>query len=76
MHPDISPNTPVDKQPVIGLIGMGAMGRMYARHLSAAGWKRFVVALHHIFPLNRPRRIHVCDQPSNYLTLKHEYDGE
>ncbi|KAJ7882830.1 prephenate dehydrogenase [Mycena leptocephala] len=37
---DVSPASPADAQPTIGLIGMGAMGRMYAQHLSQAGWKK------------------------------------
>lgn len=37
-----TPESPPEEQPVIGLIGMGEMGRMYARHLSHAGWKRRV----------------------------------
>jgi hypothetical protein len=37
--PDVTPGAPVDWQPTVGLIGMGAMGRMYARHLSEGGWK-------------------------------------
>jgi hypothetical protein len=36
-----TPESPPESQPVIGLIGMGEMGRMYARHLSAAGWRRY-----------------------------------
>jgi prephenate dehydrogenase (NADP+) len=38
--PDITPDAPVDEQPTIGLIGMGAMGQMYASRLSAAGWTK------------------------------------
>jgi prephenate dehydrogenase (NADP+) len=34
------PTDPVSEQPCIGLIGMGDMGGMYARHLSAAGFKK------------------------------------
>ncbi|KZV98318.1 putative Prephenate dehydrogenase [Exidia glandulosa HHB12029] len=49
-----SPADAADVQPVIGLIGMGEMGRLYARVLAAAGWKR----------------IHVCDLPANYERLK------
>ncbi|KAJ7685487.1 hypothetical protein DFH06DRAFT_44565 [Mycena polygramma] len=56
---DVSPESPVEKQPTIGLIGMGAMGRMYAKYLSKAGWKK----------------IHVCDLPSKYEALKAEYSG-
>ncbi|KAF7295489.1 Prephenate dehydrogenase [Mycena indigotica] len=48
-----------DPQPTIGLIGMGAMGRMYTKYLSQGGWTK----------------IHVCDLPSKYEALKQEYDG-
>lgn len=37
---DVTPQSPIDEQPVIGLIGMGAMGTMYAEHLVNAGWKK------------------------------------
>ncbi|KAF8880643.1 prephenate dehydrogenase [Infundibulicybe gibba] len=57
IRPDITPNAPVSEQPTIGLIGMGAMGRMYARLLSGAGW----------------RKIHVCDLPAKYESLREEY---
>ncbi|KAJ7112434.1 hypothetical protein C8R43DRAFT_1091499 [Mycena crocata] len=56
---DISPTSPVEEQPTIGLIGMGAMGRMYAKYLSKAGWKK----------------IHVCDLPAKFDALKQEYAG-
>lgn len=39
---DITPRSPVERQPVIGLIGMGAMGTMYAKYLARAGWKKCV----------------------------------
>ncbi|EJD37025.1 prephenate dehydrogenase [Auricularia subglabra TFB-10046 SS5] len=54
-----SPNDPVEQHPVIGLIGMGEMGRMYAHRLSAAGW----------------RRIHVCDLPQNAEKLSRDMQG-
>jgi hypothetical protein len=38
--PDVSPDSPIDEQPTIGLIGMGTMGAMYAKYLSEAGWKK------------------------------------
>lgn len=38
----VDPTFPEDKQPTIGLIGMGEMGRMYANALSKAGWKKYV----------------------------------
>ncbi|KAL0577506.1 prephenate dehydrogenase (NADP(+)) [Marasmius crinis-equi] len=53
----VSPNDPVETQPTLGLIGMGAMGKMYANLLSKAGWKK----------------IHVCDLPAKYQALKEEY---
>jgi hypothetical protein len=37
---DTNPTDPVSAQPTIGLIGMGAMGKMYANHLAKAGWKK------------------------------------
>jgi len=40
LRPDVSPDAPISEQPTIGLIGMGAMGRMYAKYLSDAGWKK------------------------------------
>ncbi|KAG9318958.1 prephenate dehydrogenase [Chiua virens] len=54
---DVTPNHPIDQQPTIGLIGMGAMGAMYAKHLSDAGWKK----------------ISVCDLPEKYESLKQSY---
>ena len=41
-EPDVTPAAPADEQPAIGLIGMGAMGGLYARILSEAGWKKCV----------------------------------
>ena len=63
-------------QPVIGLIGMGAMGRMYATLLSDAGWNRSELHSSNLLTLFQPiSRIHVCDLPSKYENLKREYDG-
>ncbi|KAI0039117.1 prephenate dehydrogenase [Auriscalpium vulgare] len=59
IRPDVTPDAPVDEQPTIGLIGMGAMGKLYARNLSAAGWKK----------------IHVCDRVEMYDTLRAFYEG-
>lgn len=42
-----------DDQPAIGLIGMGDMGKMYARRLIQGGWTRFVFPLP---PLDLARR--------------------
>ncbi|KAF8167568.1 prephenate dehydrogenase [Crassisporium funariophilum] len=55
----ITPSCPAEDQPTIGLIGMGAMGRMYAKHLSEAGWKK----------------ICVCDLPEKYDELVESYAG-
>ncbi|KAH9852756.1 Prephenate dehydrogenase [Lenzites betulinus] len=55
----VTPDSPVEEQPAIGLIGMGAMGNMYARYLSMAGWKK----------------IYICDLPSKYESLKTQYEG-
>ncbi|KAG7098366.1 hypothetical protein E1B28_000324 [Marasmius oreades] len=52
-----SPDAPIESQPTIGLIGMGAMGKMYANQFTKAGWKK----------------IHVCDLPTKYESLKQEY---
>ena len=40
VNPNVTPDAPYDEQPAIGLIGMGAMGTMYAKLLSAAGWRK------------------------------------
>lgn len=40
MHYNATPDSPVQDQPVIGIIGMGEMGKMYARILSSAGWAK------------------------------------
>ncbi|KAJ8495495.1 hypothetical protein ONZ45_g12822 [Pleurotus djamor] len=58
MPTTISPSSPKDEQPTIGLIGMGSMGRMYARLLAGAGWKKLVV----------------CDRPDKFDDLKKEYE--
>ncbi|TFY63152.1 hypothetical protein EVJ58_g3403 [Rhodofomes roseus] len=55
---DISPDSPVEEQPAIGVIGMGSMGTMYAKFLYEGGWKK----------------IYVCDQPSKYEALKAKYE--
>ncbi|KAI0037039.1 prephenate dehydrogenase [Vararia minispora EC-137] len=56
---NLTPHSPIDMQPVIGLIGMGAMGRMYAKYLSESGWAR----------------INVCDRAENYEALKATYNA-
>ncbi|WRT63463.1 uncharacterized protein IL334_000368 [Kwoniella shivajii] len=47
------------KQPVVGIIGMGDMGRMYAKRLKAGG-------------INT---IYVCDKPGSYDSLVKEFEG-
>lgn len=42
---------------VVGIIGMGDMGRLYATKLRAGGWKQ----------------INVCDVPSKYAALQEEF---
>ncbi|OWZ56101.1 prephenate dehydrogenase (NADP+) [Cryptococcus neoformans var. grubii Br795] len=46
-------------QPVVGIIGMGDMGRMYAKRLHAGGIKT----------------IYVCDKPDCFDALKEEFKG-
>lgn len=53
MRFNATPDAPAEDQPVIGIIGMGAMGMMYAKILSSAGWAK----------------INVCDRPENYDRL-------
>ncbi|CAD6564189.1 MAG: prephenate dehydrogenase (NADP(+)) [Tremellales sp. Tagirdzhanova-0007] len=49
----------LDPQPVIGIIGMGDMGKMYARRLSEGGLKT----------------IYVCDKEERYPELVNELQG-
>jgi prephenate dehydrogenase (NADP+) len=75
--PDASPALSPEYQPTIGLIGMGAMGRMYARYLQA-GWCRFVSGSCVFFMTARRHfliRIHVCDLPEKLDQLKADYAG-
>lgn len=57
VDPNVTPDAPDHAQPTIGLIGMGAMGRMYAKLLSQAGWKKILV----------------CDVPEKYEKLKADF---
>ncbi|KAJ3565397.1 hypothetical protein NP233_g7659 [Leucocoprinus birnbaumii] len=57
VDPNVTPDAPKHAQPTIGLIGMGAMGRMYAKLLSQAGWKKILV----------------CDLPEKYEKLKADF---
>ncbi|KZT09557.1 Prephenate dehydrogenase [Laetiporus sulphureus 93-53] len=59
IRPSVSTDSPIEEQPAIGVIGMGAMGTMYAHYLALGGWKK----------------IYVCDQPSGYEALKAKYEG-
>lgn len=40
INPDVTPDSPIDEQPAIGVIGMGSMGTMYAKFLCEGGWKK------------------------------------
>ena len=42
VSPDVTTSSLLSDQPTIGLIGMGAMGKMYAQRLSDAGWRKCV----------------------------------
>ena len=42
VSPNVTTSSPLSDQPIIGLIGMGAMGKMYANRLSDAGWRKCV----------------------------------
>lgn len=78
LSPSVTPFSPTECQPTIGLIGMGAMGRMYAQRLGAAGWRRFVDFFDCLVKgSNEPSlaRIHVCDLPEKYEQLKRDYEG-
>ncbi|QRV73793.1 hypothetical protein RhiJN_01807 [Ceratobasidium sp. AG-Ba] len=59
MRFDATPDASVDDQPVIGIIGMGEMGKMYAKTLSRAGWAK----------------INVCDRSENFAQLREEMKG-
>jgi prephenate dehydrogenase (NADP+) len=76
---NVSPNDPPEEHPTIGLIGMGAMGAMYARELSKAGWKKsnrlFIYLHHHLISFFFSHRISVCDLPEKYDSLKLQYKG-
>ena len=74
--PNVTPEAPIEEQPTIGLIGMGAMGKMYAKCLSEGGWQKWVLALVLCdSEFTKYTRIHVCDLPSNYEALKATYEG-
>ena len=72
---NITPDIP---QPTIGLIGMGAMGYIYAMLLSQAGWKSlciFVVSTStgDILTCLRAPRILVCNLPEKYEKLEIDF---
>lgn len=56
MMPESSGATPVMEETVIGIIGMGLMGKMYARRLSDAGWRYETFDSCEI-PLSRQNRV-------------------
>ncbi|KAG9094240.1 prephenate dehydrogenase (NADP(+)) [Ceratobasidium sp. 392] len=59
MRFDATPDAPIENQPIIGIIGMGEMGQMYAKTLSRAGWAK----------------INVCDRPENFDKLREQMEG-
>lgn len=80
VQPNVTPNSPIEDHPIIGLIGMGAMGRMYAKYLSEAGWERYAVRRAYVSyapteTINCFDRIHVCDLPQKYEELQRAYEG-
>lgn len=77
VRPDVTPDSPLAEQPTIGLIGMGAMGKMYAKHLSAAGWKKYETILEFETSTDSlsSSRIMVCDQPQKFEGIKRDYEG-
>lgn len=50
-------NGPISRKPIVGLIGMGEMGRMYADRLAAAGNCQLLV----------------CDRPEGFESLRADY---
>ncbi|EJU03432.1 prephenate dehydrogenase [Dacryopinax primogenitus] len=56
---EVSSSASQERQPSIGLIGMGEMGRMYCKRFSNAGWAH----------------INVCDRPENFENLKADVQG-
>lgn len=77
-HPDVSPSSSEPDQPIIGIIGIGSMGRMYAKHLSDAGWRRSVPWPPLQVPLlitSHRYRIHICDRPEKFEDVKRDFRG-
>jgi prephenate dehydrogenase (NADP+) len=67
---------------VVGLIGMGDMGKMYAERLSAAGWRidPYLILLVTANPVPHAEwltadyyRILACDREENQESLQKEY---
>ena len=68
----------------VGIIGMGDMGKMYARRLSEAGWKYvpgFNLPLQMLcfrvpwFIILTVFRVNACDRDDKFEALKEEYKG-
>ena len=60
VRPNVPPNAPIEEQPAIGIIGMGAMGSLYARCFSQAGWKKsFLSTYSSTYPLTPCQDIHL-----------------
>ncbi|KXS99538.1 hypothetical protein AC578_4250 [Pseudocercospora eumusae] len=59
---------------VVGIIGMGDMGKMYARRIADAGWKaRLYMILSGRY--TDTSRVHACDVPEKFDALKSEFDS-
>ncbi|RUP47009.1 hypothetical protein BC936DRAFT_146229 [Jimgerdemannia flammicorona] len=66
--------TPSEKDTIeIGIIGMGDMGRLYARRIHAAGWKQLISRALKTYRIYDS--VNVCDLPSKYESLKAELQG-
>jgi len=72
----VIPDAPIHAQPIIGLIGMGAMGYMYAKLMSQDGWKKPVsTSIDDVLTFLRAPRILVCDLPEKYEKLKIDFSS-
>ncbi|KAJ3114296.1 prephenate dehydrogenase (NADP(+)) [Phlyctochytrium bullatum] len=62
-----SPDSPTDNHHVhVGIIGMGDMGRLYAKHIAAAGFRARADVVD---------SVHVCDLPHRFEALREDYKG-
>jgi prephenate dehydrogenase (NADP+) len=74
----VTPVAEVAQQGIaVGIIGMGDMGKMYARRIAAAGWRCVPrVYFRGLWNLtNSVSRVNACDRPDKYESLKAEFAG-